>query len=177
MAANGKSSRGRLRFDPPGHGGEEGSNAPERSGRFASGRVLVTTIVVVVLLVWGSLHVVFRQWRNRYLERRSYAEQVVAARVEPLAKVVPPNVSPAAWRGAVAETRAMLKTVTDSNILDAPRIETLSARVSDLVRDARSHDALARLAVVWDEAEAGAGPVVTARHARPPLLPPRQSTR
>jgi hypothetical protein len=151
-----------------------GSNAPEGSGWFASGRVLVTTIVVVVLLVWGSLNLVFRQWRSRYLERKAYAEQVIAARVEPLAKVVPPDVSPAEWRAAVAETRAMLKTLTDSNMLDAARIEDLSARVSDLVRDAHPDDARTRLADIWDDAEGGAGPVVTARHIRPKLLPERK---
>ncbi len=178
MATNGdshsNSSRGWVRFDTPRHRAEDGN---EGTGWFASGRVLVMTIVVVVLLAWGSLNLVFRQWRTRYLERRAYAERVIVERVEPLAKLVPPDANPDAWRTAVADTRAMLKTVTDSNMLTPPRIESLSAEISDLVRDARPDTARARLAAVWDLAEAGAGPIVTSRHDRPTLLPPRPARR
>ena len=169
---------GRTRIDRPGDDGF-GSSSPlpapvpeDGGGFFRSGRVFVTALVLVVLVVWGTLNLVFRQWRAGYRERAAYGERVVVAPVEPLALVVPKGEDPEAWRSAVDETRAMLKTLIGSNVLDVNRMRALGERISSEVRTARPDDARAHLSAIWDAAEAGAGPVVTSRHPRPRLLRP-----
>lgn len=199
--------RGRVRIDRPRGLGIDAVVVPappeddpqDGGGFWRSGRVFVTASVVAVLILWGALYLVFRQWRVRYQERQAYGARVVVAAAEPFASIVPAgerpdsaavraagcggaaavaavaspwDVSPAAWRRAVAETRAMLKTLTDSNVLDVDRMRALGARVSALALGATPADARARLAALWDDAEAGAGPVVTDRHPRPDVLPP-----
>ncbi|MCA1684908.1 MAG: hypothetical protein LC745_02765, partial [Planctomycetia bacterium] len=84
----------------------------EAGGGGASGRRFVTAAVLSVLVLWGSLYLTFRHWRAGYRERQAYGERRVAAAVDPLAAVVPTGASPDAWRRAVAETHAMLTTLT-----------------------------------------------------------------
>lgn len=181
MAVNGDNGdagtnpTGRVRIDRPRHGGHVPSPpGPEEGpgGFFTSGRVFVTAVVLVVLLVWGSLNLVFRQWRAGYRARAAYGDRVVVTPIEPLASVAPTGEDPDAWRSAVGETRAMLKTLTGSNVLDEPHMRVLGELIAAEVRLARPDDARARLTAIWDAAEAGAGPVVTSRHPRPLLLCP-----
>ena len=170
---------------------------PDRGGRATSGRVFVTAAVLTVLVVWASLYWTFRQWRSRYRERAAFGARHVADAVAPLATVVPAGelpafvraagcagaapalawasplgARPADWRRAVGETRAMLVTLTASNLLDVPRMRALGDAIARDVAAARPETARAVLAAVWDDAERRAGPVVRARHPRPRLLPP-----
>ncbi|GAC1465975.1 MAG: hypothetical protein NVSMB9_06060 [Isosphaeraceae bacterium] len=164
-----------------------------------SGRLFVSVAVIVVLVVWGSLYLTFRHWRTRYRERAAFGARVVATAVDPLATLVPEgehplglraagcagaaaiaaeasplDESPAAWRSAVAETHAMLVTLTAANLLDANRMRALGEHLVDRVSHARPETARATLATLWDEIENQSTPIVRARHTRPTLLPPWQ---
>ncbi len=167
----------------------------------ASGRRFVTAAVLAILLLWGSLYLIFRNWRAGYREREAFGARYVAGAVDALASIVPagecppsirtsgcagavaiaaavaaqaklPDTSADAWHRAVAETHAMLITLTASNVLDIQQMNDLSKRVSALVAGARPSTARAELAALWDEIEAQAGPIVRSRHTRPNLLPP-----
>ena len=82
-------------------------NAPaETLSRGHSGRLFVLGAGLTLLLIWGTLFLVFRDWRARYRERAySGAAQVVSA-IDRLRSIVPPNVDPAVWHDAVDQTRA-----------------------------------------------------------------------
>jgi hypothetical protein len=150
-------------IDGEGQGGERG----------LSGRVFVAVAVVVVLVVWGSLFLAFRQWKARYRERAELGAAVVARAIDPLAAIVPTGENPQEWRAAVAETHAMLDTVTASNLLDRPGLAILGQQIAARVAAARPETARATLRQVWDEMEHQAGPVVTAHHTRPKSLRPQ----
>jgi hypothetical protein len=51
-------------------------------------------------------------------------------------------------------------------------MDALGRRIARLSARTRPETARASLASLWDEIEAGAGPIVRARHPRPRLLPP-----
>lgn len=140
-----------------------------------SGRAFVTAWVVTVLVLWGSLNLAFRHWRSGYRERAAFGARVAAAAIDPMAGVVPAGESPDAWRRAVAETHAMLVTLTASNVLDVPRMRALGDRVSVRVARSRPETARAELASLWDEVESQAGPIILSRHPRPALLAPRRA--
>jgi hypothetical protein len=138
-----------------------------------SGRLVVTAAVLGVLVLWGGLFLAFRHWRTDYRERAAFGLARVVKAVDPLATIVPsPDVDPAAWRAAVSETRALLVTLTASNLLDRPGMAALGAEIDARVSRARARPATApaELAALWDDLEARAGPVV-ARHRRPAALP------
>lgn len=173
-------------------------SARKRSAGWRSGRLFVTTVVVAVLVLWGLLSLIFSQWRSRYRERAAFGARFVAAAIDPLADVLPAGgppilietrgatatatataaeatpreISPAAWREAVAETHAMLVTLTAANVMDMRGMHALGDRVSALVARARPSTARGELARLWDEIEKQAGPIVRARHPRPALLRP-----
>ena len=155
------------------HHGARPEGAPDDEGGF-SGRLFVTSAVVVVLVVWGSLYLAFRLWRSHHRDRAAFGAVVLTRAIDPLATVVPPDVPPDDWRQAVAETHAMLGTVTGSNLLDRAQMATLSEWVHRRVAAARPETARAVLAEIWDAMEDQAGPVVTAHHPRPRLLPARR---
>lgn len=165
----------RLRVDefapvrPAAAAGAESAEGPAHSGR----RV-VTLWVVVLLLLWGTLYVVFRDWRARYRVRAEYGATQVAPMIDPLAELVPPGVEAADWRAAVAETHAMLVTLTAANLLDLRQMQALRADVAARVKRARAHpdSARAELSGLWNDLAAKAGPILTPRHPRPRLLPP-----
>jgi hypothetical protein len=140
-----------------------------------SGRRVVVAGVLALLLVWALLWLAFREWRARYRERAAFGADRVAAAIDPLADVVPPNVGPDEWREAVAETHAALVTVTASNLLDVPSMRALGDSISARVARARARPQLARdeLAVLWDELLDRAAPILAERHPRPMVLPPR----
>ena len=177
-----------------GNGRPESDGPPAGVESGASGRVVVSAAAVVVLVAWGGLFLAFRQWRQHYRERAEYGSARVAESVDLLAAVVPadevapavravasagaaavapPGVGPGAWIGAVQETRAMLVTLTTSNVLTVAQMDSLAARIDTRVARARPPTARAELAGLWDEIEAEAGPVVDRRHTRPALLRPR----
>jgi hypothetical protein len=134
-----------------------------------SGRVLVAVGMVALLVVWGSLNVAFRQWKERYRARATLGATVVAGAIDPLAAVVPPDESPVAWRQAVADTHAMLETLTAANVLDLTQMNDLGARIKTRVASSKPENSRTVLAGLWDEIERQAGPII-GRHPRPRLL-------
>jgi hypothetical protein len=175
---------GRVRRDRTGLS-KTGSDPVDDGDGGYSGRVFVTAAVVGVLVLWGGLNLAFRQWRAGYRERADYGVEHVANAIDPLARVVPAGeASPgaggagakaakSAWEQAVAETHAMLVTLTAANLLDRAQMDDLGGRIAARVAAARPETAIADLAAVWDEAEDRAGPVIDRRHQRPALLPPK----
>jgi hypothetical protein len=138
-----------------------------------SGRRFVTLALLSILVLAGLLALVFRDWRARYRERAAFGALQVAPAIDPLAQVVPPEIAPDAWRQAVAETHALLVTLTASNLLDLAQMHALRAEVQARVARARPETARAELAGLWDGIADRAEPVVGTRHPRPKLLPPR----
>ncbi len=147
-----------------------------------SGRRFVLTAGACVLLIWGTLYLVFRDWRAKYRERAFYGATRVVPTIEPMRSISPPHVDPVAWRDAVDQTRAMLVTVTASNLLDVAEMDKLRVELSQHVRQARDQPATAprELAEIWNEV-ADRGEFLFRdsrsqsgeRHPRPGILPPR----
>ncbi len=150
--------------------------------RSHSGRRFVIMAGIAVLLIWGVLYLVFREWRARYRERAAYGVSQVVPAIDPMGDILPPDVDPASWRDAVRQTHAMLLTVTASNLLDIVEMRDLRDELDRAVGRARARPetAVAELAGVWnaiaDRAEfllkdsrSRSGD----RHPRPALLPPR----
>lgn len=145
-----------------------------------SGRRFVIVAVIAVLVVWGSLYLVFREWRARYRERAAYGAGQVAPAVDALADVQPPGVDPARWRDAVNRTHAMLVTLTGSNLLGLSEMRDLRAELDGAVARAKAHPdaAVAELAAIWDDmSERGefllrdTRSLTGERHPRPEILP------
>jgi hypothetical protein len=160
--------------------GMEGTTS--RLERGHSGRSFVIAAGVTVLLVWGILYLFFREWRSGYRERAIYGKTQVLPTIEPLRAIQPPKVDPVAWRDAVDQTRAMLVTVIDSNLLDLKDMDSLRVELARHVGRASVQPATAvrELAEIWNEA-ADRGEFLFRdsrsasgeRHARPTILPPR----
>ena len=147
-----------------------------------SGRRLVLAAGMTVLLIWGTLYLVFRDWRARYRERALFGATQVVPAIEPLRGVMPPGVTVVAWQDAVDRTRAMLITVTSSNLLSIADMASLRVELSQHVRRACSQPAtaLGELAEIWnDMADRGeflfkdTRSLSGDRHPRPKILPPR----
>lgn len=194
---NGSNGNGRqVRIDR--RGGAFTQPGPDSGSILGSGRVLVSIIIVAVLLLWGGLNLVFREWRTAYRERAAYGVKVVADAIDPLAEVVPsgegspgertvnsagiaaaiagyasPDVTPEAWKKAVEQTHKMLVTVTAANLLDREQMTALGSHVAERVERSKKNPETARreLAGLWDEMSASAGLVVENRHPRPVVLP------
>ena len=146
-----------------------------------SGRLVVVVLVSGLLAIWLGLDLAFKAWKARYEALARFGASEVAPRVDPLAALMPPDVAPAEWRGAVAETHAMLLALTGSGVLDRPEMEALGADLAERVARARPETARQTLADLWDAIEHQAGPVIApdrtpppansrhaARHPRPP---------
>ena len=113
--------------------------------------------------------------RRRWLRRSNHYE-----------RVLPPEVDPEAWRDAVDQTRAMLLTVTGSNLLDVNAMDALRNELAQHVRQAseKPSTALNELAEIWNEA-ADRGEFLFRdsrsqsgrRHPRPKLIPSYAETR
>lgn len=183
----------RMRVDATG-----GSAVIEaRSG--GSGRRLVIGAVLGVLVLWGSLQVAFRLWRSHYRERAAYGRSVVAPAIDPLARIVPADelpraartagclgigavaaavapvdIDPAAWRAAVADTHDLLAAVTSANLLSLDDMHALADQIQQRVARAQPPTARAELTDLWDDLESRSSPIITGRHPRPTLLPPRR---
>jgi hypothetical protein len=172
MTTVGNSSPGnrparRLRFD--GHpANREATQRAPAAGH--SGRRLVLAGALAFLLIGGGLALWFRDWRTRYLVRAAYGARQVAAAIDPLAEVVPPDVARDEWRGTVADAHAMLVTLMASNMLDFDQMRDLRAELTARVARARPETARAELADLWNSLARRAGPNLVKRHPRPRLL-------
>jgi hypothetical protein len=166
----------RRRGDDPAAG-----TAPARwLGRSDSGRRFVILAVIAVLVVWGLLYVVFREWRARYRVRAAYGATQVAPAIDVFTDLAPTGVDPARWRDAVERTHAMLVTVTASNLLGLDEMKDLRAEIERAAdrAGARRESAAAELAAVWDDmSERGeflmkdTRSLKGDRHPRPGILP------
>ena len=178
----------RFRFDDLGaivlrnSPGPGGTSPADMLAGGHSGRRFVLAAGATVLLIWGTLYLVFRDWRARYRERALYGATQVVPAIDPLRTVVPPGVDLVAWRDAIDQTRAMLITVTGSNLLDIKDMDRLRVELSQHVRRAcdQPATALGELAEVWDQvADRGefllrdSRSLSGQRHPRPKILPPR----
>jgi hypothetical protein len=182
----------RLRYDDLPAIMEQGSARRPRSegwksypimswrGRSYSGRRFVIVAVLAVLVIWGLLYAVFREWRARYRVRAAYGASQVVPAIDPLAEVIPPGIDPAKWRDAVDRTHAMLLTVTGSNLLGLAEMRDLRDELDRTVFRARARPetAVDELAAVWDDmSERGefllkdTRPLKEDRHPRPGILP------
>ena len=181
----------RLRFDNLAStvtGDTAGSN-PGRATATAevlprghSGRRFVIVAGITVLLIWGALYLIFREWRAKYRQRAAYGLTRVVPAIDPLAEIAPPPLDPIAWRDAVQQTHAMLVTVISSNLLDVKEMRQLRDELDQAVARARAHPetAVGELAAIWntlsDRAEFLLKDSRSAsgdRHPRPKILPPR----
>jgi hypothetical protein len=160
-------------------------NAPSPLlSRGHSGRRFVLGACLIVLLIWGTLFLVFRDWRARYRQRALYGSTHVLPAIDRLRSVMPPDVDTAQWHDAVDQTRAMLTTVTGSNLLDVHDMDKLRAELDQHFARAsdRPETAVRELALIWDEiADRGeflfndSRSLSGIRHPRPKLLPPQSA--
>jgi hypothetical protein len=154
-----------------------------RAGKLAAGHSGTRLVIVAgftVLVIWGALNVVFRDWRARYRERAAYGRAAVVPAIDPLAEVAPPGVDAVAWHEAVRETRSMLTTVTGSNLLGIDEMRALRSEIDRIVGRAldRPETAVRELAGLWDSIGERAEFLFTdsrsqsgERHPRPAILP------
>jgi hypothetical protein len=151
-----------------------------------SGKLFVLLAGAIVLLIWGVLYLVFREWRAGYRERAHYGTTQVVPVIDPLRGVMPPGIEINAWRDAVDQTRAMLVTVTASNLLDIPTMTDLKVELAARVRAGCKRPAQApiELAEIWNSvADRGeflfrdSRSTSGDRHVRPSVLPTYGATR
>ncbi len=139
------------------------------SERGVSGRLTVAVGCVLIMVVWGSIYLVFRDWRARYRVRAEFGATQVAAAIDPLALVAPSGVDAGRWRTVVEQTHQLLVTLTGSNVLDRPQMEALRDEIKAMVAEARPDNAAALLSKFWSEQKRNAGPILD-RHPTPKLL-------
>ena len=147
---------------------EEKDLGPARSGR----RFVIGAIVILATL-WGTLFLVFRDWRVRHRELAAFGASEVAPLVDPLADRVPLNVAAKRWRRAVADTHDMLVAAMASGTVGRPEMERLRDDLRSRVAKTTSDTAISDLSHVWDEMQTTVGPILTGRASRPPFCPPR----
>ncbi|MGO9471430.1 MAG: hypothetical protein ACLQIB_45045 [Isosphaeraceae bacterium] len=153
-----------------------------RDDRGHSGRRFVLVSGLALLAIWGTLYLLFRDWRARYQKRASYGASYVVPAIDPMARLEPPDVAPEAWRDAVASTKSMLLTVTSSNLLDEKQMRELQMELEGAARRSMADPkrAVAELATIWNNiADRGefllrdSRSANGVRHPRPKILPPR----
>jgi hypothetical protein len=151
-----------------------------------SGRLLVLAAGFTVLVIWGALNLLFRDWRARYRERAAYGAAMVLPAINPLAKLAPPGVDASTWRNAVGDTRSLLTTVIGSNLLNLREMEGLRTEIQQIVQRAQAQPGTAclELAAIWDSIGergefllADSRSATGERHTRPRLLPSYGQTR
>ncbi len=152
-------------------------------GPHHSGRRFVLVAGAAILVLWGGLYLVFREWRVRYHTRTSFGVTQVAPVIDPLAEIIPPEVDARTWQDAVRETHSMLVAVLSANLLDVQQMQLLRDELKQTVERAQLHPETARaeLASVWtamaDRAEFVLQAGTSGRrkgHPRPAILPPQQ---
>src|SRR5262249_13031076 len=109
-----------------------------------SGRRLVLLSGVGILVLWGSLYLAFRDWRERYRARARFGVTHVGPAVDPFAEIVPDGVGRAAWLEAVHETHEMLAAVLSANLLDVRQMVLLREELRQAVERSRLHPDTAR---------------------------------
>ncbi len=134
----------------------------------ASGRRAVLAIVAAFLALWLGLSLSFRAWKARYRARADFGASRVAPAVDPLASEAPPGIAPADWRGAVADTHAMLLALTAAGVLDERAMDDLRRDLTDRVARSRPETAVRTLAGIWDDLERRAGPIIAPDRSSPP---------
>jgi hypothetical protein len=161
--AAGPSAR-RWRLDDQVARPSSGPSAPARG----SGRRAVLAIVATILTLWLGLHLAFRGWKARYLARAEFGATRVATVIDPLASTLPPDLDPADWRVAVADTHAMLVALTSAGVLDESQMDDLRRDIAARVAGARPETARKTLSDLWDDLERKAGPVIAPDPKDPP---------
>ena len=142
-------------------------------GREHSGKKFVIGSLIVILMIWAVLFLSFRDWKGRHQRAAAFGRSEVAAAVDPLASRVPPEVDARVWKQAVEDSHAMLEAVTGAGLLDRSKMEELLAELLGRFRQTTPESARDDLRWLWDQMEARAGPILTRRAERPPLVPPR----
>ncbi len=140
-----------------------------------SGRRLVSIGLLVILVIWGTIYAIFRDWRTKYYARvtagRAFAEAKLAPIVEPLAEKIPPGVDPKAWEDAIAATSAMLSTLAGSGQMTEIQLAKLASDVSRRIEQAHVETIQADLIELWDDMQQG-GPASVVSITRPRELVP-----
>jgi hypothetical protein len=111
----------------------------------------------------------------------SYGADRVAPALDPLGDMTPPGVDVAAWRDAVARTRALVLEVTSSRLISTMRMKDLRGDLDRAVVRAREHpeSAVQELAGVWHSLHRLCQTLYLDRkaasdgHVRPEIFPPR----
>jgi hypothetical protein len=142
-------------------------------GHTHSGRLLILCGLAVLLVLWGVLLLIFREWRAQYRALAKYGATQVAPTVDVLVDQAPPGVNPREWQKAVADTRAMLVVVTSSGQLDRATMEQLRRDLTARFAETVPNTAIRELTRLWDEMEAKAGPILTREPTRAPFPPKR----
>lgn len=171
-SSNGHVSRGparRFRVD----GKDRQTSSP--SGPTRNGRRFVIAAAIGLLAGWGTLGLVFRDWRLQHEKLASYGAHDVATLVEPLKRLHPPEMDYGQWVDAVDDTHLMLVRLTASGLFDRQGIVQLHDEVQRRVAGTTSDTAQSSLATLWDDLEHKAGPVLFRQNQRSPhpLLRPK----
>ena len=122
-------------------------------GSGVSGRKVVAAGVLGLLILWGTLYLLFLGWRNGVEDRIQYGKTEVVPVVKDMASRVPPGIREEDWRNAVADTEAMLDEVVGTGRLDRPELEALRSDLLQRVSQAnRSPElSLTILGGIWDD--------------------------
>ncbi len=154
---------------------------PDADGGDRSGRRFVVIAILVLAALWAVLFLFFREWRARYFVRAEYGASQVAPVIDGMKQVAPPGVDRSDWGDAVRRTRALVLTVTGSNLLSIDQMKALRAELTQNVERARERPetAVDELAAIWNSLAARAAFLFRdtrrtdgVRHIRPAILPP-----
>ena len=132
-------------------------------GPARSGRRFVIGAIVVIAALWGTLFLVFREWRTHHRDLAAFGASEVAPLVDPLADRVPPNVAAKRWRRAVADTHDMLVAATASGTINRPEMEHLRDDLRSRFAKTTPDTAISDLSQLWDEMQERVGPILTGR--------------
>jgi hypothetical protein len=146
----------------------QGRQTSSPSGPSRNGRRFAIAAAIGLLAGWGTLGLIFRDWRIQHERLASYGEHDVATLVEPLKRLHPPEMDYGQWVDAVDDTRLMLVRLTASGMFDQPGIVQLHDEVQRRVAGATSDTAQSSLAKLWDDLEHKAGPVLLRQNLRGP---------
>ncbi|QDV37354.1 hypothetical protein [Tautonia plasticadhaerens] len=137
--------RSRLDVRPGGIGNTTRPGVP--------GRLFVVGSVGGALLIWGTLYVIFIDWRQEIRGRIDYGKSKVAPVVGSLSAITPPGIPEQEWEDAVRRSEAMLDEVVGTGRLDPQRMESLRSDLTSRVAEARRSPRVAPtiLGRIWDD--------------------------
>ena len=142
-------------------------------GQSRSGRWFVIGAVVTIAVLWGTLFLIFREWRARHRELAAFGASEVAPLVDRLADLVPPKVEPKQWRKAVVATHGMLEVATGSGTIDREGMEQLRDKLRERFAKVTPDSVADELSTLWDEMQKQVGPILSGHPSRPPFCPAR----